>query len=144
MILSVEEWKSFVPPKLEPGTEWSIPDSAARRFVPALSPITDSIYSPLPKDAKSVGIICRVERRELDKVIIRMKGNWESEHFRDGDPKLPIRANASAEGYCIYDAAAKSMTSFLMVFRGAFRNVPPWNNSRQTAAVVEWTLKPLN
>jgi hypothetical protein len=140
IILTAEEWKTFQPRKLEVGAEWSVSEKAARRFAPVLSPLTDSIYAPLPKDAKIAKIDCRVEKADAKRVLIRLTGTWETEHFREDNPKLPIRADAKADGYAEYDPAKKQVTSLLLVLKGNYRNVPPWDTVKSTAGVVEWQL----
>lgn len=141
VILSADDWKTFQPPKLDGGAEWSIPEAVVKKLAPALSPMTDSIYAPQTKDAKSAKLTCRIQRVETDRIFIRLDGNLKTEHFRDGDPKLPIRATAEFEGYAYYDTVKKQMTSLLLVFHGSYRNVPPWDQPKATASVVEWNLK---
>src|SRR5262249_55636163 len=45
--LSADEWAAFAPPEgAKAGREWELPEAVARRFAPALSPMTDPIFSP--------------------------------------------------------------------------------------------------
>jgi hypothetical protein len=141
-ILSGDDWKSFSPQRSEVGQQWTIPETAAKKLVPALSPITDAIYSPLANDAKLAKLTCKIESVEANRVLIQLKGKWETEHFREGDRQLPIRAAAAADGYMEYDPAKKQVTSLLLVLRGAYRSVPPWDTPRSTAGVIEWKLAP--
>ena len=48
--LTEEQATTLAPPKdAKVGSEWTIPESIARRFAPALSPMTDPIFSPTPR-----------------------------------------------------------------------------------------------
>ena len=81
------------------------------------------------------------ESADAKRTLIRLTGGWETEHFRDENPKLPIRATATADGYAEFDAEKKQLTSVLLVLHGNYRNVPPWDSAKPTAAVVEWKLE---
>jgi hypothetical protein len=142
VIVPADEWKQFSPPKEDDGAEWAIPEETARRFALVLSPLTDSLYTPQPKDCKAADFACRIEGVTEGRILIHMIGGWQTEHFRDGDPKLPIRARSVADGYAEYDPVKKQLTSFLLVFHGTYRNVPPWDGVKKTGGVVEWRLKP--
>jgi hypothetical protein len=106
-----------------------------------LSPITDSIYTPLAADIKTAQLHGRVESVEADRNRVRYTGNLESLHYRDGDPKLPIRAAASAEGFGEWDRKQNRLTMLVLVFRGSYRNVPPWDQPKPFGGVVEWQLE---
>ena len=141
VILSGKEWAAFAPPKAEVGVEWEIPEAVARRFAPALSPITDSIYTPRPSDVKATVLKAWVDRVEGSQVRIRFAGEWASAHNRDNNPQLPIQTRATAEGVGLYDRDSRKMQALLFVFRGTYVNVPPWKKKDATAAVVEWREK---
>jgi hypothetical protein len=136
--LSKEEWAAFTPPKAQAGAGWSIRPEVAKRFVPALSPITDSIYSPRPGDAKDARLTAEVEAVTGGVARVRLTGHWETEHFRDGDGKLPLRMSADAEGVALYDVGRKKMVALLLVLKGTYRNVPPYDKPQQTTGVIEW------
>jgi hypothetical protein len=138
VVLSPAEWAAFTPPKAETGTGWSIRPEVAKRFVPVLSPITDSIYSPRPGDAKEARLTAEVEAVTGGVARVRLTGHWETLHNRDGDPKLPLRMTADAEGVALYDVDRKAMKALLLVLKGTFRNVPPWDKPQPTAGVIEW------
>jgi hypothetical protein len=55
--LGADEWAAFAPPAgAEAGREWELPEAVARRFTPALCPMTDPIFSPTPTDATTARI----------------------------------------------------------------------------------------
>jgi len=126
--LDAADWKAFV----QPGKpEWTVPEAAAKRFAPALSPVTDSIFVPRPADVSTATVTAKVVREAGGKLVIRYRGQWESKHLRDGDPKFPIRCAATGEGVGVYDSTAGKLVSLIWLLTGTAENTP-------TAAVVEW------
>ena len=139
--LDAEAWAALCPAdgKATVGSEWTIPESVARRFTPALSPMTDSIFSPTPDDATTAKISAKVERVENGIVVIRYTAKWATSHNRDGDPRLPIRTTASGEGVGVLDTNTGKLTAMEWILNGTFRNSPPADRARPTAAVIEWS-----
>lgn len=135
VLLARDEWAAFAPP--EGKAEWTLPEAVGRKFAPALSPLTDSIFTPPPADVTKAEVTARVVRQADGLVVVRYAGAWRSRHLRDGDEKYPITAEATGQGVGVYDPDAKAMRSLVWVLRGKYRNgakatpVP-------TAAVVEW------
>lgn len=129
--LSAAEWAAFCPPM--GGTEWSIPEETMKRFATALGPLTDSIYSPIAENVSVAKVTAK-----LTGDSVSYTGTLESLHFRDGDPKLPIRVKATLEGVGHYDREKKELTSLRWVLSGTYRNVPPWDKPRAFGSVVEW------
>jgi hypothetical protein len=137
--LSAKQWHALVPAQFEAGFAWDLPETTARAFVPALCPITDSIYSPLPPDATTAQLHAVVDSTKGDHIWLRLDGRWETKHLRDPEnPKTVIRTAGKAEGMACCDRTTKQMLSLLLVFHGTFRSIPPWDQSRDTAAIVEW------
>jgi hypothetical protein len=136
--LSAEEWAALRPAEARAGFEWQLPEGVAREFVRALSPVTDTIYTPRPQDATLARLSARVESVEGGRARIRLTGRWETAHDRDGDGKHPVRESADADGVAVYDVRRKELESLLLVFSGTFRGVPPNDQPQGTAAVVEW------
>jgi hypothetical protein len=136
--LSEKDWAALQPAKPEGGSVWNVPVETAAKFVSALSPMTDLIYVPQPKDAKSAELKGEIISLANGVAKIRFTGRWESLHLRDGQAKFPVRSSAEADGIAFYDVKTKEMRSFLLVFRGEYRNVPPWDQPQATGAVVEW------
>jgi hypothetical protein len=141
VFLTAEQWAAFRPPEREPkaGSRWDVPEDAARRFAPALSPMTDSIFSPKPDDVTKVKVTAKVERVADGYAVIRYTGIWETAHDRDGDPKFPIRTAATGEGVGVYDTKTGRLRAVAWVLSGTFRNSPPADKPRPTAALVEWS-----
>lgn len=131
--LTKEEWTAFAPP--DGKAEWTIPESAARKFAVALSPLTDSIYTPRPSDVTKTEVTAKVIREADGLKVIRLSGKWESKHDRDGKDKHPITAAATGDGVAVYDTSKKEMASVLVVLKGTYQNSTA---KTPTAAVVEW------
>ena len=140
-VMPAKEWLAFSPPKPEVGTEWTIPEAAVKRFAPALGPIPDSIYAPLPADVTEMKLTARIESIDGGRCSIRFTGMMQSEHFRDGDKKLPIRVTATIEGVGSFDQKQNQVSSLLLYFRGSYRTVPPYDKPRPFGAVIEWQRK---
>ena len=139
--IPADEWKVFGPPEAKVGGAWNIPETAVRRLAPVLSPLTDSIYTPQAADIKLAQFRGSVQSVDAERIWIRFTGNLESMHNRDGDAKLPIRAAASAEGFGEWDRKQNRLTALVLVFRGSYRNVPPWDKPKSSGGVVEWQLE---
>jgi hypothetical protein len=142
--IPADEWKAFGAPEATVGLKWDIPETTARRLAPALSPITDSIYTPQAADMKLAQVHASVQSVDAERAWIRYTGNLESLHHRDGDAKLPIRAAASVEGFGEWDRKQNRLIALVLVFRGSYRNVPPWDQPKSTGGVVEWQLEKAN
>src|SRR5262249_51828090 len=134
VVLSDKEWSTLFPAKIEKGAAWEIPTAVAARFASALSPHTDLIYVPQPKDVQTAILTATVTNVANGAAKIRLTGRWESQHLRDGDAKFPVRTEAKAEGEATYDVWTGNARSFLMVFHGTYRHVPPWDKPQATAA----------
>ena len=135
ILLTKDEWAGFAPP--EGKDEWTLPESTARRFAPALSPITDSILVPRPADLTKAELMAKVVRKHDGQTVIRLTGTWESKHFRDGNKNFPITTSTTGEGIAVYDPTEKRVTSLVWVLKGTYR-MGPKGAAVPTAAVVEW------
>jgi hypothetical protein len=142
--LSAQQWAAFSPPEggVMVDRQWALPDEVARRFTPALSPLTDAILSPTPGDVKTVRMAAKIFRVEGGIAVIRYRGQWETAHNRDGDPKYPIRTNADGEGVGVFDVRKGKLTSLVWLLNGSYHNSPPGDKPRPTAAVIEWSAGP--
>jgi hypothetical protein len=142
VILSEKEWHAFLPEKVAQGVEWTVPEEVAKRFSPVLSPMTDSIYTPQPKDVQVATLKAVIDKMDGGIARVRLTGSWEATHYREEDAKLPVRTAATAEGVMFLDVGGKSVRSLLLVFKGTYRNIPPYDKTTQpTAGVVEWAEK---
>ena len=100
-----DDWAAFAPPAgAKAGTDWTVPEAIARRFTPALSPMTDPIFGPTPKDATTATVTATMVRADAAVIVVRYAGKWETAHNRDGDPKFPIRTAATGTGIGVFDA----------------------------------------
>lgn len=131
-------WPAFRPPLPVVGTRWELSDSVAKSFAKALGPLTDSLYTPRPTDATAAELHGEVEAVSGARTLLRFRGRWETAHDRDGGTKAPVKCAATAEGLAEYDADTGQVEALLLVFRGTFRGVPPWDDAKATGAVVEW------
>ena len=141
--LTEEQAAAFAPPKgAKIGTEWAIPESVAVRFTPALSPMTDPIFSPTASNVTAQKVTAKVERMAEGSVVVRFSGRWGTAHNRDGDPKFPIRATATGEGVGVFDSKKGEPINMVWVLTGTYQNGPASARPRATAAVIEWTAGP--
>ena len=131
--LTKEEWAAFAPPKDK--EEWTLPESAAKKFAVALAPVTDSIFVPQARDVTTADLTAKILRTDDEVIVVRFTGKWESKHFRDGDPKFPITASATGTGIGVFDRKKKELQSVLFVLGGSYKN---GTVATPTAAVVEW------
>src|SRR5262245_52952214 len=137
-MLTANEWSSFAPRDLSVGKSWTIAPEAVSKLVPALSPMTDAIFTPQPKDATKKELTARIESVSNGRALIRLSGQLESKHNRDGDPKFPISAEATIEGLAICDAAKKEVLALLLVTSGKYNRSAA---TQATAGVIEWHAK---
>jgi hypothetical protein len=141
--LDKDDWATFaLPAGAKVGTEWSVPEAVARRFTPALSMMTDPIFGPTPKDATTAKIAAKVVRADAAATVVRLSGQWETAHNRDGDPKFPIRTDATGDGVLVFDAKTGKAVAMAWLLRGGHRIGGPSERAHPTAAVIEWYAEP--
>lgn len=133
--LKASDWAAFTPSDLTVGKSWTISAEAVNKLVPVLSPMTDAIFTPQPKDATTAELKATVQKVENGKAQIKLTGKLESMHNRDGDPKFPIRASATLEGLLECDAKSKEPRALLLVSQGEYRRSTA---PQATAGVIEW------
>jgi hypothetical protein len=138
VLLTKDEWAAFAPP--DGKAEWELPEAVGKKFAPALSPLTDSIFVPRPAEVTKAAVTAKVARRADGLVVVRYAGSWESRHLRDGDAKFPITAEAAGDGVGVYDPQAKAMRSLIWVLKGTYR-AGLKGAAVPTASVVEWEVK---
>ena len=129
--LTAADWASFAPQQQK---TWAIPESTVRRFAPAMSPLTDSIFVPRPGDMTEMQITAA-----RDGHVIRYRVSLKSRHLRDGQAGHVITANLAGAGVGDLDASGKLVRLMLML-NGDFSKdsgVRP----EPIAAVVEWRSK---
>jgi hypothetical protein len=138
VLLTKDEWAAFAPP--EGKAEWQLQEAVGKKFAPALSPVTDSIFTPRPAEVPKAEVTAKVARRADGLVVVHYSGTWESRHLRDGDQKFPITATATGDGIGVYDPQAKAMHSLIWVLKGTYR-AGEKAAAVPTASVVEWEAK---
>ena len=137
LTLNAKEWAAFVPPKIDVGTTWAIPETVCRQFCRVLIPSSDQSSMPLPTDAKLARLNGTVESVEDGMVRIRLTGALEAVHLQEGDQKRPILGASTSEGFAVYDVKERSIRSILFLFSGFYG--PPNDEAVCAAgAVVEW------
>ena len=125
------DWAAFAPPGQQ---TWALPDSAARLFAPVMSPLTDSIFVPRPKDMTEAKVTASRAGN-----VIRYRVALKSRHLRDGQAGQLIAANLSGEGVGELDGSGK-LVRLLFVMSGDYTK-GPGASPVATAAVVEWRAK---
>jgi hypothetical protein len=137
--LDKEDWGAFAPPGgAKVGTEWTVSEEIARQFTPALSPMTDPIFGPRPKDATTATITATVLRADAGVMVVQYAGKWETAHNRDGDPKFPIRTTATGKAVGVFDAKTGKATALVWVLNGDYQAGALTEKPHPTAAVLEW------
>jgi hypothetical protein len=133
-LLTAGEWAAFAPPALTAGTTWSVPAASLGKLVPVLSPMTDAIFTPQPKDATLAELTGKVESVNDFGALVRFTGKLETQHNRDGDPKFPIHASAAIEGFALFRTPAQPR-ALLLVTKGEYRRSAA---PQATAGVIDW------
>jgi hypothetical protein len=135
LVLSASQWAVLSPPDFAVGTEWTLPDAVARRFCRVLSPASDQSTMPRPNEVASVEIKGKVIEVHDGMAQLEFSGQMMAEHHYLGKIS-PAEARFTGTGSC--DVASGHPRSLLWVFDGIYRNFPPYDQPRKTAAVVEW------
>lgn len=133
-VLTAAEWADFAPPAGKP--TWEVPAATAGKFAPVLSPLTDSIFVPRPKDMTTATVTAHVVRSDANLTVVKYAGNWASKHLRDGDAKFPITAAMTGDGVGVVDTKTGKMQSLLWVLAGTYQKGP--GAPATPTAVVEW------
>src|SRR5262245_45943218 len=134
-VLTAGEWGAFAPPALTAGTTWTLPAAAVSKLVPVLSPMTDAIFTPQPKDATLAELTAKVDGVVDGRALVRFTGRLETQHNRDGDPKFPIRASAAIEGVALCTAPGQPPRALLLLTKGEYRRSAA---PQATAGVIDW------
>lgn len=140
--LTKQEWSSFVPPKIEVGAKWSLPESVARQFAPVLSPYADTRFRPRPADAKIAELKAEVESFDERHARIRFSGQWHVDWVHDGNEHSV--ESATVEGFAIYNLQEKVMRNLVLIFDGTYSytiNKDPKPRVQNSSSVVRWRLE---
>jgi hypothetical protein len=139
ILLTPAELGQLAPPKLEAGAESTVPEAVARKFCRAISASSDTSHMPGPEDVTKVEMRARVESIQDGAARIRLTGSWEAVKVEGYDPKKrPTYSTSFGDGLLVVDLKAREPASLLMVFRGIWKNVTPYDAPQTSAAVVEW------
>lgn len=139
LALDAKAWRSFAPPKTDPGTIWSVPDAVAREFCRVLVPSSDQSWMPRPDDAKETCLTATVESVQDGVVRIRLAGFWQAVHLPEGDASRALRGTATANGIILYRLDEQAIQSILLVFNGTHGLLRDDNGQNACGAVVEWS-----
>jgi len=137
--LEKDDWSAFVPPKLVVGTEWTIPIGVAKKLVRPFCLNTLGGDMPGPEDAKLAQLIANVESVKDRQARIRLMGTFEAvKLFKEQN--LSFRSTAIAAGFAEYNLEKETLSSFLIVFEGAYQQgaQPETQKPRHFGAVAEW------
>lgn len=130
VVVPARDWAAFAPPT--GARSWTLPDSAAKRLAPALSPLTDSIFVPRPGDLTESEIAATRAGN-----VVRYRVRLKSRHLRDGRAGQPVEARLAGEGVGELDPATGRLARLLIVLEGAYVKAPGAKPAA-TAAVIEW------
>src|SRR5207237_6050545 len=119
--LKKDEWAALSPPRPVGGAEWVIPEAIARKMVRPFCLNTLGGDMPGPEDAKVAQLTAKVEAVENGRAQIRLAGTFEAVKMFKAEPKLSFRATVTATGIADYDLKQMTMSSFLLVFQGAYQ-----------------------
>jgi hypothetical protein len=131
-------WRDFVPGVATVGHRWDIPVPTAQRLAPALSPHTDAMTVPRERDVHTANLRATVEQIRAGKIYVRVQGELASEHDRDGGQNHPIRTRGRVDGLVVVDQARGEPESLLLIVAGSYRNPPPYDTPRGSAAALTW------
>lgn len=134
-LLTKNDWADFLPKQFEVGSTWSVPAPVLGKLAPVLSPLTDVIFTPQPRDMTKAELVGTVEHICGGTAYIRWTGQLESQHLRDNDPKYPIRANARLEGLAQVTVATRHMRRLLLVTDGVYRRS---TTPQILGGVIDW------
>ena len=116
-------------------TEWTIPESTAKKCCTALTFITDSIYVPRPSEVQTGTLTAKLLRTKDDIAVVELTGTWDAKFDREGDKKFPLRAKATGTGILEFDTTTKKPSSLLMVLTGSYDQ---FGRKTPTTSVIEW------
>lgn len=139
LTLSDADWRQLIPPKLEAGASWRIPENVARKFSRVLSPSSDQSTMPVPSDVTSVEMVGTPGPAENGVVRVRYAGRLAAAHTYEGKTS---RGEATLAGEALCDAVTGQPRALTFLFIGIHRSPPPYDAPRNTGAVVEWRAAP--
>ncbi|MGF1579025.1 MAG: hypothetical protein ACFCD0_06645 [Gemmataceae bacterium] len=139
---SKKEFDSFAPPRIRVGLRWRVPDDVSRKFARCLSPSSDLVSMPLPKEVDKVNLVGEVQSVNGDMVTLTYTGYISAVHKHLYDKDKTNRGYAKVEGVAKYDDKNKELRSIKLVLDGTFYDFQPYHREpRRFLGAVEWTRK---
>jgi hypothetical protein len=137
--LPESEWETLLPPRTETGTEWTLPDSVARKIARVLSPSSDQSTMPGPNEVTAV--VLKGNILEVRDGVARLNYTGEIAAFHRYENKISS-GTSRLTGIGWFDLKSKQLRSLTWIFDGIHRGAPPWDKPRQMGAVVQWESMP--
>jgi hypothetical protein len=135
LTLPERDWTALAPVKVDPGSEWTLPEAVARQFSRVCGPSNEDSM-PRPNEVTSVRLTGRVRSVEDEIAYVTYEGKIAGAHKTQAGKVC--RGEASLTGVGAYDTKGGRMLSLTFVFDGTYRNVPPYDQPAKYGAVVEW------
>jgi hypothetical protein len=139
--LTAAEWTAVAPPRAMPGSGWTVPETAARRFFPVLS--VSSVLFRDPAEVTRVRLTGKVDAVQNGIASLSFEGEIAGTHYGTADEgKAGNKISSEAKllsGVGSYDVKARRMLSLTLVWDGRSRNWAPYDDPpTRFGAVVEW------
>lgn len=142
LTLSQKEWATLAPARAVADSEWTVPETIARKFSRALSPSSDQGVMVVPGDVTAVRISGQVQNVANGVAYLVYEGEIAASGLQEGDKNKLIGGEANLSGVGAYDLEARHMLSLTLIFEGNYyTGVPPPVNDnlrRPSGAALEW------
>lgn len=142
LTLTGKEFATLAPPSNREGTSWLISNLVAKKLCRCLSPSSDLVNMPLPKEVTDVRLAAKVIEVNGDTVIVSYEGKISATHEHPFEKGKASRGQANIVGFGRYDARTRTMSSVVFVLEGTFRNFQPYDRDIHTVfSGLEWQAK---
>jgi hypothetical protein len=135
LTLSAKEFATLAPPKVEAGTQYTIPEALTRRFSRVLGP-GDEDSMPRPNEVTAMQLSGKVHGVKDGIAYLVYEGTMSGSHLTH--TKKRTHGSVKLTGVGRYDVKAGRLLSLLWVCDGLYRAAPPYDEQRTYSAVVEW------
>jgi hypothetical protein len=137
--LTVQEWKEFAPPAMEPGTSWRIAPEVASKFSRGLSYMSDQSTMPRPNEVTQVEVVARLQEVQRGVAILTLQGRLAALHTHPFEKGKTNSGKAKLLGIATYDLDAHEMRYLLMYGTGTYRHFQPYDRDVTALGLVaEW------
>ncbi len=141
LTLSAKEFRELSPRAFQKGASWIVPDKVSRKLCKCLSPDSDLVTLPLPKEVKKVNLVGTVFDVKGNVAILTYQGNISAVHRHLYEKNKTNRCTARIQGAAEYDMKSRKMQALVFVLDGIFHNFQPFDREAQPIiAGVEWQL----